>query len=62
MQLSNFDTAWRQLKSSNAMQRVESKEILSIIGNVETADRTKLQRVIFNVVMFIVITISVHGG
>lgn len=61
MQLDDFNSAWKQLKLLNAMQHIESKEILSII-DAENTGRVKLQSVLFNLVMFTAITISCQGG
>lgn len=62
MQLKDLKPAWKQLKLLNAMHHIESKEILLIIENAEKTNKTKLQRVVFNTVMFIVITIFCQGG
>ena len=62
MQLKNFNSAWEQLKLLSAMQHIESKEILSIIENSENTNRTKLQRVLNNLVVLMVITIFCQGG
>jgi hypothetical protein len=60
MQLNNLESAWKQLKLSNAMQPIEPKEILAIIEMTEQVNRTKL--VLLNLVMFIMITICCQGG
>ncbi len=62
MQLDNFNSAWEQFKLLNSMQPVRSNEILSIIDGAETANTITLQRVVFNLVMFIAITIFCQGG
>ena len=62
MQLNDLKPAWKQLKLLNAMRHIESKEILSIIENPENTNKTKLQRVLFNIVMFIIITVFCQGG
>ena len=62
MPLNDLKPAWKQLKLLNAMQHIESKEILSIIENPENTNKTKLQRVLLNIIMFIVITIFCQGG
>ena len=62
MQLSDLKPAWKQFQFLNAMQHIESEEILLIIEHAENANKTKLQRGIFNAVMFIVITIFCQGG
>ena len=62
MQLDNLKPAWKQLKFLDAIQHIESKEILSIIENSGNANKTKLQRVVFNLVLFAIITISCQGG
>lgn len=62
MQLNNFNSAWRQLKLLNSMQQIESKDILAIIDSSENTDRIKLQRVLINVVIFVVVTFFCQGG
>jgi len=62
MRLNNLKPAWDQLKILNAMPQIESAEILSIIEGAENAGKNKLQRMLFSLVMFIVITIFCQGG
>ncbi len=62
MRLNNLKPAWKQLKVLNAMGQMGSEEILSIIVDSETTDKSKLQRELFNLVMFIFITIFCQGG
>ena len=62
MQLSNFNSAWKQLKLLNAMQEIESEEILSIIAHSEKNNRSKLRTVALTLGVFIVITFFFQGG
>lgn len=62
MQLENFESAWKQLKLSNAMRLIDSQEILLMIDSASTNDRTKLQTILFNVALFVVVTIFCQGG
>lgn len=62
MQLNKFDSAWNQLKCLNAMQHIGAQEILSIIESPENTDRSKLQRVLINAIVFVVITMFCQGG
>ena len=62
MQLNDLKPAWKQLKLLNAMNHIESNEILSIIERRENTNKTKLQRVLLNIIMFVVITIFCQGG
>ena len=62
MQLNDLKPAWKQLKLLNALYPIESNEILSIIESRENRNKTKLQRVLLNIVIFIVITIFCQGG
>jgi len=62
MQLNNLKPAWKQLKLLNAMQHIDSKEILSMIERTEKTNKTNLQRVVLNTIMFIIITIFCQGG
>lgn len=61
MHLNNLKLAWEQLKIMNALQLIESNEILSIIEKPENMN-IKLQRFLFGLVMFIFITIICQGG
>jgi hypothetical protein len=60
MQLNDLESAWKQFKLLNAMHRIESNEILSIIEMAEKVDRTKL--LLLNLVIVIVITFICQGG
>jgi hypothetical protein len=62
MQLNNLKIAWKQLKIMNAIQLIESNEILLIIEKPENMNSIKLQRFFFGLVMFIFITIFCQGG
>lgn len=62
MQLNKFDSAWNQLKCLSAMQHIDAQEILAIIENPEHTDRSKLQRVLINAIVFVVITMFCQGG
>ena len=62
MHLNNLKTAWQQLKIMNAMPSIESNEILSIIEESENVDNLKLQRLLFDLSMFIFITFICQGG
>lgn len=62
MHLNNLKTAWQQLKIINAMPSIESNEILSIIEESENVDNLKLQRLLFDLGMFIFITFICQGG
>lgn len=62
MQLNNLKPAWKQLKLFDAMQHIESKEILSIIENSKNTNKAKSLRVVFNLVLFAIITIFCQGG
>jgi len=62
MQLNDLESAWKQFKLLNAMHHIESKEILLIIEIAENANRNKLQTVLLNLVMFVIITIFCQAG
>ena len=62
MHLNNLKTAWQQLKIMNAMPSIESNEILSIIEESESTNNLKLQRLFFDLAMFILITFICQGG
>ncbi len=62
MQLNNLKSAWEQLKLANTMQHFGSEEILLIIEGSENANKTKTLRVLFNIAMFIFITMICQGG
>ncbi len=62
MQLSNFNSAWKQLKLLNALQQIDSEEILSIIERSEKTNQSKLRTVALTLGVFIVITFFFQGG
>ena len=62
MQINDLKPAWKQLKLLHDMHRIESNEILSIIEERENTNKTKLPRVLLNIVIFVVITIFCQGG
>lgn len=62
MQLNNLESAWRQLKLLNTMDHVESREILAIIESPDNMNRGKLQRLVFNMIMFVILTIFCQSG
>ncbi len=62
MQLNNLKPAWKQLKIMNAIELIESNEILSIIEKPENMNNIKLQRFLIGLAMFIFITIICQGG
>lgn len=62
MQLNNLESAWRQLKLLNTIDHIESREILAIIESPENMNRGKLQRLVFNMIMFVVLTIVCQSG
>lgn len=62
MQLNNLESAWRQLKLMNSMDHIESREILAIIESPENMNSGKLQRLVFNMIMFVILTIACQSG
>jgi len=62
MQLNNLESAWRQLKLLNSMDHIESRELLAIIENPSNSNTGKLQRLVFNMIMFIILTIVCQSG
>ena len=62
MHLNNLKPAWKQLKIMNAIQLIESNEILSIIEKPENMNNIKLQRFLFGLIMLIFITFFCQGG
>jgi hypothetical protein len=62
MQLNNLESAWRQLKLLNSMDHIESREILAIIESPDNMNRGKLQRLVFNMIMFVILTIVCQSG
>ena len=62
MHLNNLKIAWKQLKIINAMQPIESNEILAIIEKPENMNNIKFQRFLFGLAIFIFITIILQGG
>ncbi len=62
MHLNNLKPAWKQLKIRNAIQLIDSTEILSIIEQPENMHRIKLQTLLLRVVMLLFITFFCQGG
>lgn len=62
MQLKNLESAWRQLQLLNSMDHIESREILAIIESPDNMNRGKLQRLVFNMIMFVILTIVCQNG
>jgi hypothetical protein len=62
MELNNLKPAWKQLKIMNAIQQIDSNEILSIIEKPGSLNNIKLQRFLLGLVIFIFITIFCQGG
>ena len=62
MYLSNLKIAWKQLKIMNAVQLIESNEILSIIEKPENINNFKLHRFLIGLAMFIFMVIFCQGG
>jgi hypothetical protein len=62
MQLDDLESAWKQLKLSNAMHSLDSNKILAIIEIAEHADRNRFQRVLINLMIGVVITIFCQQG
>ena len=62
MQLKNFESAWKQLKLMNTLDQIESRELLAIIDNSENVNSGRLQRVVINMIVFVVLTIVCQSG
>ncbi len=62
MNLNNLRPAWRQFRSLNALDRIGEAEILDIIACQENLATSRLPRLLFNTVMFIMLTLCCQGG
>ena len=62
MHLDNLKTAWKQLKIINAIQLIETNEILSIIEEKENLNNIRKYRILFGLVIFFLITLFCQGG
>ena len=62
MQLNDLKPAWRQMKLLNAMQPMDSDEVLSIIAGQQKVDKANYQGIALKVIMFIVLTFFCQGG
>ena len=62
MHLNNLKSAWEQLKIMNAIEPVESYEILSIIERPVNNTAVRFRRILFGLVIFILITVICQGG
>lgn len=62
MQLDNLKPAWKQLKIINAIELIESNEILAVIEKPENMNNIRLHRFLFGLAIFLFITIICQGG
>lgn len=62
MQLDDLKPAWQQFKLLSAMHPLDANEILFMIEHPESTDKTKLQKVLYALVMFMAIAIFCQGG
>lgn len=62
MKLNDFKSAWKQQKLLNALQYIDSKEILAIIDRPENVSNNRQRLVVLNTIMFIVLIICCQGG
>lgn len=62
MRLNNLESAWKQMKLLNAMDDIDSNEVLAIIGQKKNLNAGKWQRLSLNVIMFVFLLIICQGG
>lgn len=62
MSLNDLKPAWKQFKVLNAFDYLESDQILSIIEHSEDTNKSKLQRIFFSIILFVVITMICQSG
>ncbi len=62
MQLDDLKPAWQQFKLLSTMHPIDANEILSMIEHPESIAKTKLQKALYTMVMFMVIAIFCQGG
>jgi len=62
MQLNDLKPAWRVFKQLNAMQHIDSNEVLYLIDQQEHTSTAKLPRILLQLMMFILIAIVCQGG
>lgn len=62
MQLNDLKSAWEQMKLIHSLEPILSREIRVIIEQPQSTGKSKVQSVLVNVVMFIIITMICQGG
>ncbi len=62
MKLNDLKPAWQQRKLSHALSEIDAHEILSIIDSPPVAKKAQLPRLLFNLLLFIAITLVCQGG
>jgi hypothetical protein len=62
MQFDNLKPAWQQIKLLSTMHPLDATEILSMIEHPESIEKTKLQKGLYTLFMFLVIAIFCQGG
>ncbi len=62
MNIDNLKQAWKQQKVLNAMEYIDSNEILSIIEETQSEKTIKLKRFCYGLVVFILLTFFCQGG
>jgi len=62
MQLNDLKSAWEQIKLIHSLEPIVSSEVLNIIEQPQASGKSKVQSILVNVIMFIVITMICQSG
>ncbi len=62
MQLDRLKSAWQQMKLQNSMHTMDAQEILSIIEYSTLSSKSKVQKVLYNTFVFIILAIICQSG
>ena len=62
MPLNSLKSAWDHYKLLHSLHPYEDDEILSIIASPERMNKSRLQRILVNLIVFVVITLCCHSG
>ena len=62
MNLNNLKPAWNRLKLYNSFPALERIEVLQIIESREKIIHFRMQRMLGNSIVFLILLIGCHGG
>jgi len=62
MNLENYRSTWRQLKVRNGLVPLAEKELLITISQLQDTRQSRLQRVLVNAILFLIMIVFIQGG